>query len=99
MRELLSISATRHISNSQPRSLAGLFFGLSRDIVRLSHFCGNPPNLVLRLRRTKPNPPKDGDGKSRVRASSEKPRNDPSKDPTVMATVQFLGVNTKGEMK
>ena len=30
---------------------------------------------------TKPNPPKGGDGKPRVLASSEKPRNDSPKDP------------------
>jgi len=29
----------------------------------------------------KPNPPKDGDGKPQVLASSEKPRNDSPKDP------------------
>ncbi len=33
--------------------------------------------------KTKPNPSKDGDGKPRVLASFEKPRNDPSKDPKI----------------
>ncbi len=32
---------------------------------------------------TKPNPPKDGDGKPRVLAFFEKPWNDPSKDPKI----------------
>ena len=35
---------------------------------------------------TKPNPPKDGDGKPRVLASFEKSQNDPSKEPKTAAT-------------
>ncbi len=39
---------------------------------------------------TKPNPPKDGDGKSRVFASSEKPRTDSPKDPKMAGLSKLL---------
>ncbi len=39
---------------------------------------------------TKTNPPKDGDGKQRVLASSEKPRNDSPKDPKIAGLPPYL---------
>ena len=40
---------------------------------------------------TKPNPPKDGDGRPWVLASSEKPRNDSLKDPKTAELPRSVG--------
>ncbi len=79
---MLRVRVTLHSGRWDGRVLKGRFRP-EADIGDRLPICH--PATILRSLATpiKPNPPKDGDGKPRVLASSEKPRNDSPKDPKI----------------